>query len=221
MNEEERNNKQQKNHRLGLIAAFIAVALIFSAATGWIVYISVRGQPASGNTPATTATIQTTEQTNAGQSSSDAANSSQSGKNFSLESAAARTDTDRQPLSITEIVAHGKPAVVAIDTETEVATPFGMNSIVPAAGSGFIISADGYIVTNDHVIDGAQSIQVTLDNGKSYPAKLVGADQLNDLAVLKIDAQNLPTVTLGNSSDLEVGELAVAIGNPLGKLSGT
>ena len=98
---------------------------------------------------------------------------------------------------------------------------FGQSGQAVAAGSGFILTADGYIITNNHVIEGATTITVALDDGTFYDAKLVGADAKTDLAVLKVDAKNLPTVYLGSSNDLQVGELAVAIGNPLGTLSGT
>ncbi len=90
------------------------------------------------------------------------------------------------------------------------------------SGSGIIISADGYIVTNQHVIENATEIMVILNNGDEYTATLVGADSKSDLAVLKIDATGLSAATLGDSKQVEVGDLAVAIGNPLGQeLSGS
>ena len=104
---------------------------------------------------------------------------------------------------------------------SEIQIGFGMTDLAEAAGSGFIISEDGYIVTNRHVVANSQSISVQLDNGDFYDARLVGMDRRNDIAVLKIEGENLPTVTLGSSDDLVVGELAVAIGNPTGKLSNT
>ena len=85
------------------------------------------------------------------------------------------------------------------------------------SGSGIIISEDGYIVTNQHVIDGATEISVILNTGDEYVAKLIGSDEKSDLAVLKIDKKDLPAATLGDSDQIEVGELAVAIGNPLGQ----
>ena len=85
------------------------------------------------------------------------------------------------------------------------------------SGSGIIISSDGYIVTNQHVIDGANEITVILNTGEEFVAKLIGQDEKSDLAVLKIDKTDLPAATLGDSTKLEVGELAVAIGNPLGQ----
>ena len=83
-------------------------------------------------------------------------------------------------------------------------------------GSGFLISTDGYIVTNDHVVRDAESIQVKLSNDKVYDAKVVGGDQKTDIAVIKINAADLPTAVLGNSDKLEVGQWAIAIGNPFG-----
>lgn len=86
----------------------------------------------------------------------------------------------------------------------------------PSVGSGFIISSDGYILTNNHVIEGADEIIVALSDRREREAKLVGADELSDLALLKIDADNLPTVELGSSESLQVGEWVVAIGSPFG-----
>ena len=89
-------------------------------------------------------------------------------------------------------------------------------------GTGVILSADGYIVTNAHVVDDAQSITVLLTNNQSHPAELVGADDFSDLAVLRIDAENLSSAELGDSNALRVGDVVVAIGNPLGtELMGT
>ncbi len=86
-----------------------------------------------------------------------------------------------------------------------------------AAGSGVIISADGYIVTNNHVVDGADELTVTLnENSKEYSARIVGADKTTDLALIKIDAKNLPAIAIANSDNVKVGEWVLAIGNPLG-----
>ena len=83
-------------------------------------------------------------------------------------------------------------------------------------GSGFIVSQDGLIMTNNHVVQDGEEITVTLNNGKEYPATVVGQDPNTDVALLKIDAKDLPFLTLGDSNDLEVGEWVMAIGNPLG-----
>ena len=86
-----------------------------------------------------------------------------------------------------------------------------------AAGSGVIISADGYIVTNNHVVDGADELTVALnENSKEYSARIIGADKTTDLALIKIDAKNLPAIVIANSDDVKVGEWVLAVGNPLG-----
>ena len=85
-----------------------------------------------------------------------------------------------------------------------------------AAGSGVIISADGYIVTNNHVVDGADELTVTLNDNKEYSARVIGADATTDLALIKIDAKQLPAIVIANSDDVKVGEWVLAVGNPLG-----
>ena len=85
-----------------------------------------------------------------------------------------------------------------------------------ATGSGVIISSDGYIVTNNHVVDGADELTVTLTDNKEYSAKIIGTDKTTDLALIKIDAKNLPAITIANSDNVKVGEWVLAIGNPLG-----
>jgi len=130
--------------------------------------------------------------------------------------------------AITSAVERVSPAVVTVQTEIVERVPadfyeqfFGGRSGRRSAaglGSGFIVSPDGVIVTNAHVINGATRISVALRDGTSYPARLLGADEPNDLAVIKIDARNLPVAPLGNSSNLLVGEWAIAIGSPYGFL---
>ncbi len=96
---------------------------------------------------------------------------------------------------------------------------YGYKTTSAASGSGFIISSDGYIVTNYHVVEDANKITVTLYDGKKYDAELIGSDESSDVAVLKIDADSLTPVTLGSSSELSVGDEVAAIGNPLGELT--
>ena len=85
-----------------------------------------------------------------------------------------------------------------------------------ATGSGVIISTDGYIVTNNHVVDGADELTVTLNDNSEYSARIIGADKTTDLALIKIDGKNLPAITIANSDDIRVGEWVLAVGNPLG-----
>ena len=123
------------------------------------------------------------------------------------------------PMSLSEIYAAYADSCVCISV-TGMATNGWYQQPTAGAGSGFIISEDGYIVTNYHVIDGATSIKVTLNNGDTYDAKLVGGEELNDVAVLKVDGvSGLKPVVLGDSEDLVVGEQVCTIGNALGTLS--
>lgn len=124
-------------------------------------------------------------------------------------------------VSITDIANETMDSVVEIKTESVSTHSFFQQAIVSGAGSGVILSKDGYIVTNHHVINGASKITVTTRSGKSFEAKLIGSDSATDLAVLKIEAEDLQPAVLGDSSKLNVGDTAVAIGNPLGSLGGT
>lgn len=141
--------------------------------------------------------------------------------------------TTKQALSVEEIAEKVGPSVVGIINKTVVQpktyyNPFtgrtyysqdpSNNELVEqGSGSGIIISSDGYIVTNEHVIDGAQEITAILNTGEECVATLIGKDTKTDLAVLKIDKTNLPAAILGDSESVKTGELAVAIGNPLGQ----
>ena len=137
---------------------------------------------------------------------------------------------------VTEVVQKVGPAVVRIDASKTVTTKvpeifddpffrrfFGSGlpdlpdkQIQRGTGSGFIVSANGQILTNAHVVDGADRVTVTLKDGRTFEGKVIGADPVTDVAVVKIGADNLPTVPLGNSERLQPGEWAIAIGNPLG-----
>lgn len=123
------------------------------------------------------------------------------------------------PMSLSEINAAYADSCVCISVQV-MASNGWYQQPATGAGSGFIISEDGYIVTNYHVIDGATAIKVTLNNGESYDAKLVGGEELNDVAVLKIDGvEGLKPVVIGDSDDVVVGETVCTIGNALGTLS--
>lgn len=111
-------------------------------------------------------------------------------------------------------------SVVAISNQTTT-NYFGQVSETASSGSGFILTEDGYVVTNYHVVEGATTLSVITYDGTEYPAQLVGYEENNDLAVLKIDATGLPTVTIGSSENLIIGDMVVAIGNPLGELTST
>jgi len=132
--------------------------------------------------------------------------------------------------AITDAVARVAPAVVTVQTEVVERVPvdpfdmlFGRQSgqrIGAGLGSGFITDPNGTIITNAHVVAGATRVSVAMRDGKTFPAKVLGVDEQNDLAVLRIDAKGLPTAPLGNSDDVIIGEWAIAIGNPYGFLLG-
>lgn len=124
-------------------------------------------------------------------------------------------------LTVQEIVAANENSVVAITTESVATDVWARQYVTSGAGSGVVYSEDGYILTNNHVIDGASTIKVTMHDGTEYDATLVAADSRCDIAVIKVEAEGLAPVTLAEDMDLSVGDLAVAIGNPLGTLAGT
>ena len=119
--------------------------------------------------------------------------------------------------SIADVVTKVKPSVAAIDVEVTVYDIFNRPSTQQGAGSGWVIDENGIIVTNNHVVEGAETVTVTLSTGETYPAELVRTDPLTDLAVIKVDAQNLPALNIGDASQLRVGNWVVAIGNSLGE----
>lgn len=124
-------------------------------------------------------------------------------------------------LSIQEIIAKNENSVVAIETESISTDTWLGQYVTQGAGSGVVYSEDGYIITNNHVIDGASNIKVTLHDGTTCEASLIATDSQTDVAVIKIDKTGLTPVVFSDMSDVCVGDLAVAIGNPLGTLSGT
>jgi serine protease Do len=169
---------------------------------------------------------------------SDSSNSNYSLAAYQQKAQNNNSINDSRQTAITKTVQSVSPAVVGINV-TEVqqySSPFGSfyndpffrqffgdqgtyNQKVKELGSGFIISPDGYIVTNDHVAGNASEVTVTLTNGKEYKAKIVGTDHPTDICLLKIDDTNLPYVTLGNSDNILIGEWVIAFGNPFGLFS--
>ena len=137
--------------------------------------------------------------------------------------------SSRQPVSVqvktvdgqtkmepAEVYASVVNSAVSINCSATSTNIFGQTTQTASSGSGFIITEDGYVVTNYHVISGASSVQVTLYDGDTYDATVIGGDSDYDVAVIKIDATGLSPVTLGNSEDVNVGDTVLAIGNPLG-----
>lgn len=134
---------------------------------------------------------------------------------FSLESATGSN------MTVKEISDAVEDSVVEIRTEQAAGDSWLQEYVTRGAGSGVVISKDGYIMTNNHVIENASKVTVTTAKGKEYEATLVGTDPTNDVAVIKVKASNMKPVTFGNSDQLEAGDMAVAVGNPLGELGGT
>lgn len=118
-----------------------------------------------------------------------------------------------------EVYAANVNAAVSINVEGSTTNIFGFTTPTASAGSGFVLTADGYIATNYHVIRAANKVKVTLYNGESYDAAIVGGDEDFDVAVIKIEAEGLQPVVLGNSDHLNVGDTVLAVGNPLGELT--
>ena len=136
-------------------------------------------------------------------------------------SSSSSSSSSRRVLTIPEIASKASASVVEIYTESVGRGVFLRQFVTSGSGSGVVISADGRIVTCSHLIDRARKSTVRMNNGTEYTATLVGQDRANDLAVVKIDAKGLKPATYGDSSRVVTGELAVAIGNPLGRLGGS
>ena len=129
--------------------------------------------------------------------------------------------TTVQQEDITGVVAKAKDSVVTLTSE--IATnrgPFG-NGTATGVGSGIILTADGYVLTNRHVVEGSQSLTATLADGSEHPAHVVTVSDTQDLALVKIDATGLKPATIGNSASIQVGQTAIAIGSPLGTYTET
>ena len=122
-------------------------------------------------------------------------------------------------LSAAEVYAANVNSTVGIVTSAVTTNFWGQRTTSAAAGSGFLFTDDGYILTNYHVVQGADSVTVSTYDGTKYDARIIGFDESNDVAVLKIDAEGLTPVVIGNSDNLNVGDSVVAIGNPLGELT--
>ncbi len=216
---------QKKKKRGGgakIVAFALACAIIGGVAGGGAVYLANRDSDA-GTTEAATLQAETSgsAETTAETTSTGSDSSSSSDSSPLLVTSGENKTTKLDP---SEVYSQNVNAVVGINTETTT-NYFGQASSTASSGSGFIITSDGYVVTNAHVIlsddEVADTIRVVLTSGDTYVAEVVGYDSDNDVALLKIDATGLPTVSIGNSDELVVGEMVCAIGNPLGELTNT
>ena len=135
-----------------------------------------------------------------------------------IQASVAYTAAPGELMTPGQVYAQNVDAVVAISS-TRQKTVYGQSGVYKSMGSGFILSPDGYVVSNYHVVENAETIEVLTADGGSYEASLVGYDETNDISLLKVDGVNLPYVTLGSSTKLMVGDQVAAIGNPLGELT--
>ena len=188
--------KQRKPISRGGIAIALAVTMVFSCGLGF-----GGGYFANKVNTSTNGSLNITKTSNSGTTTT-----------------ASSTSTAN---STSEIVKKTADSVVEISTESVVTGSFAQHYVQRGAGSGVIISQDGYILTNNHVINGANSVKVRLRDGTEYDATIIGSDSDNDIALLKVSATGLSPATFGDSNSLAVGDYVVAIGNPLGELGGT
>lgn len=193
--------KKKKTGMKKYVAAATAAAVLNMAILGGIFYVGYNMGSLKKSGIAKNSVVQSMNESK-GASTSGAKNAVENG----------------QELSTVEISKKVGPAVVGITSQIQSGMSiFGTTTTSEGSGSGIIISSDGYIVTNNHVIDGATKVTVTLNTGSVYDAKIIGKDEKTDLAVIKIESkEDLTVAELGDSTALEVGEKAVAIGNPLG-----
>ena len=142
---------------------------------------------------------------------------------YQAASGGSATSTSSTGGSLSDVAGAVTPSVVVVTTEQIVTDNYfwGGQQVLSGAGSGVILTTDGYIVTNYHVVEGAQQITVTLHDDSTYTATVVGSDQQSDIALLKIDATGLTPAVLGDSDNVQVGEVVIAVGNPMGTLGGT
>lgn len=147
------------------------------------------------------------------------ASTSQSVSSSTSHTQAAKVNSDGSLMTPAQIYDANVPAIVGIANESTSYNVFGQVSETASSGTGFIISSDGEILTNYHVVENATTLTVTTSDGTQYDATVVGYEADSDVALLKIDATDLPTVSLGSSDELGVGDQVAAIGNPLGELT--
>ena len=229
----QRRNKKGAWKTSSIVITVVGISLVLAVVIGsaslmYVFFRFVRPESQSTSpvqtvqTTGKNTTTSTTGAASATSAPSDATTETTDGKHFSVADAATLPDSgDKKALTTTEIASKVGPATVSVIAEVSYSA-YGQSQTGEASGSGFIVSADGYIVTNNHVIDGASSVSVIVAGEKDpIKAKIVGKDATTDIAVLKIDRTNLTFVTLGDSDSLQVGELAVAIGNPFGELAGS
>lgn len=221
--EQPQKPKKPKKDRttLKLVALVLAVALV--AGAGGSVLTNVITNISAKNAASDTAQP-TMGEADVGEAENATNENEQDMGSYSLVSSPLpdklSTNTGDKSLTPSEVYAMNVGAVVGIATQITT-NVWGQTASASVAGSGFILTEDGYVVTNNHVVADATSVTVKLYDGQEYEATIVGTDSMNDVALLKIDATGLQCVSVGNSDDLAVGDEVIAIGNPLGELTFT
>jgi S1-C subfamily serine protease len=204
---------------LGGLAAITAVALLAGTFASGGTYLALQASGALDRQTVVANTLPAGQSTSTGSTPSTGPGSTGSAVSGSsnIVAAAARVSP-----AVVTIISSQQASSNGQDPFNQLPSPSASNGLVPSGiGSGFIVDSNGWIVTNHHVVEGASALTVQLSNGKTYPAKVYGTDTLTDLAIVKIDATGLPTAPLGTSANLQVGEQAIAIGDPLGQYPGT
>lgn len=209
------HREEKKSMGKGVIAIAIVCALVGGIGGGAAVGMALKGGSGGEQEPSE---IMEAQQSASEPSEEDATAESPSAFNSTVIDVT--TNSQETTMTPQDVYEHYVNAVVAISNESTT-NVFGQEVETASSGSGFIISEDGYIVTNNHVVSGAQRLTVIMTNGEEYEAQIIGADSENDVALLKIDATDLPTVSVGDSDAIEVGQQVCAIGNPLGELTNT
>ena len=201
----ERKPRQKKPHRRGAVVAAMVAACLLVGAGSSLITTSVVNRRWESTVNSVRSDLQ--NQINGLKTGS---NQSSGGTVNQVSSGEAMTPSQVYNQNMQSVVGI---TVTGVDNSGYYAQEFS------GSGSGFVLTADGYVMTNCHVVAGATKITVTMYDGTEYPATLVGADSISDVAVLKVEATGLPTVSIGSSEKLSVGDMVVAIGNPLGELT--
>ena len=201
----ERKPRQKKQHRRGAVAAAVVAACLLVGA---------------GSSLITTSLVNHRWENTVSSMRSDLQNQINGLKNGGSQSSGGTLSqvSSGEVMTPSQVYNQNMQSVVGITVEGVDNSGYYAQEY-SGSGSGFVLTADGYVMTNCHVVSGATRITVTMYDGTEYPAALIGADSISDVAVLKVEATGLPTVTIGSSEDLSVGDMVVAIGNPLGELT--
>lgn len=218
------NNDRQPDrrpHKGVTLTQMIACLLVMAVLSSGLTALLLKGGNTTSQAESTTTTQDNTIVVDESKSTTeDSTQSQQADTTPPSENLQVSTATTLSPSITSSVIQSSMSSVVGIYLSATTINYTGASEEEDlGSGSGVIITSDGYIVTNNHVVEGGQNIRVCLQDGSEYEATLIGTDSYSDLAVIKIDATGLPAATLGTSSNMTVGDPVFAIGNPLGVLS--